>query len=620
MTGNGRRSDALKKILLSLPLLSCAFLPPQARAGATQIVTGVETTAMPVTGAAGMSNGVSVLVSPVTTLSAPGLSSKLSVLTPAPAAVSAQTALPLPASDITLAAPAMISPVVQPQAPAPAAPAATVAKMSEAVSAQVQIIQKPESGAETSSSSGQKVEDIITGRRSASGSGDVSMAVLAAPSDIAPSSQLQPASAASASAKPSVQPAAPAQVQKTTDSRLAYGAKRRLLAAIASVFGITASLPVAGPQIEQAVLSEAAHKRVVFSDFDDTLGKYNSVLTPEMAAAISAVRKAGKQVAVITDRTDTAGGTQKSAFESLAPIPVSERAGMYVAAVSGGRVYRYDSEGVPQKVWEYPPLEGERRQAVKDASDALKARLAELGAAQHPGDQRNPSESWQPYSYSLMLAIGTPEAVVKKAAKAFQEELKKRGIDAEVLPRVPKDPTNPAYLLYNVVNKSASVGYISKALGVEPWEAIAIGDNMYMPRNKEAEQPGRLTGAALGLAERLSGRSVPLTGNETDRNMERPLPGLLALSVGGTADPRMKNAFVLSGHGADASLQVLRAMASHPADARDPLRYLKTAGAALALLMVLGVIYAGWYSFYHAFFEAASKMFVPGGPDIGDLF
>ncbi|MCX5794553.1 MAG: hypothetical protein NTY77_03545 [Elusimicrobia bacterium] len=604
-----RKNTTVAALVISSLLWAC-----QSWAGAARVATTVETAAVPNAGPAGLSKTISGVGSPVMSLAAPGLISNLSTLTPAPAAAAVKTAAVLSPSGIIFAAPAAAVPVSAPQAEQAAGPSAPVAKLSEAVSAEVQVIAKPDIGAEDSSSAGQRMEDIITGRRSV-GSGDISAAVLAAPEQAASPSQLAPS--APSVEKAAAKPSAPAQAVKPVEGRFAYNVKRKMLAAVASIFGVTASLPPSGPQLAAAVLAEAGHKRVVFSDFDDTLGPYNSVLTPEMAAALAAIRKAGKEVAVITDRTDVSGGNQRSAFESLAAIPAADRAGMYVAAVSGGKVYRYDEKGEPVKVWEYPAFDESRRGPVLEAIAALKSQLPALGTSQHPGDAKNPAESWGPYSYAMMLAVGTPEAAVKNASRLFEAELRKRGLDVKVNARVPKDPANPAYIQFSIVDKSFSVKYIAGALGVEPWEALALGDNMYVPQSPE--HPSRLAALAQRLAERIAGRPLPFTGNETDRNMEKALPGMLALSVGNSADPRMAHAYVLPGKGAAASLEVLRSVASRPADTADPLRYWKLAGAALVLALVVAGIFAGWYAFYHAFFEAASRMVVPG-PGIGDLF
>ncbi len=594
---------ATRRIAL-VSLLSLILSPLTAAAGAVKAVV-VEGVSAPVQGPAGVNAVRPSLGSPTSALSAPGLISNLSILTPAPVAPSIRTAQPLIAPILPAAA--------APQAEKPVSP---LAKMSEEVAAEVVTLQKPDIGSEASSTGGQRIEDIITGRRSASGSGEVSVGALAAPAEANPSGLQAPAPGKAAD-KTAAKPSSPASSVQPVEGRFAYGLKRRLLAGIASLFGVSSSLPPAGPQLAAAVIAEAGQRRVVFSDFDDTLGPYNSVLTPEMAAALAAVRQSGKEVAVITDRTDISGGHQLSAFESLATIPAEARAGMYVAAVSGGKVYRYNEKGEPVLVYEYPPLDESRRQPIKEAIAALKEQMPALGTSQHPGDAKNPAESWQPYSYAMMLAVGTPEPALKKAALLFQGELKKRGFDVKVTPRVPKDAANPPYMQFSIVNKSISVGYIAKALGAEPWEALALGDNMYTPQSPET--PSRLARWAQRTAERIAGRPLPFTGNETDRNMEKALPGMLAVSVGGTADSRMDNAYVLPGKGAPASLEVLRSVAATPARTADPLRYWKLAGAVLLFTLLAAGIVFSWYAFWSAFYEAASRMTFPGG-GISDLF
>lgn len=346
------------------------------------------------------------------------------------------------------------------------------------------------------------------------------------------------------------------------EDRSSYQAKRARLAAIAKEHGISSSLPVAGPKLTQAILDEASRRKVVFSDFDDTIGAFNSVLTPDVVDSIVAMHKAGKTFVLVTDRTDVrrAGSTMLSAFESLATIPAEQRAGMYVAANSGGKVYKYDEKGEPQKVWEFPPLAAEVKATVAQAVEATKEQFAAAGVVQHPGDAVSPSESAGPYGHSIMLAVGTPEAKVKEVAQIYSHELASRGIEVEVLARVAKDPKNPPYITFSVVNKAVPVAWISKALGVSAKDAVAVGDNLYMPRIKD----GPLSPADLKAkeeAERLSGHPMPLTGNETDRNMEKGLPGLMALSVGGTADAAMADAWVLDGKGVEMSKKLFYAMA-----------------------------------------------------------
>jgi hypothetical protein len=406
---------------------------------------------------------------------------------------------------------------------------------------------------------------------------------------------------------------------KTVDNSLSYRAHRLALAALASLFGVVASLPQAGPELTRQSLQDAGRRRVLFTDFDDTLGPYNTILLPEMAAAITAVMRAGKQVVIITDRSEVRekGSAQMTAFESVSSIAPADRAGLILAATSGGHVYRYNDLGDPEKIWEYPALEGRLRDSVAEAAEAIKCRLPQLGTSQHPGDYRGPAEVWGTYGYSLMLAAGTPEPVVKAVAHVFEEELKKRSLGVAVEPRMAKNPALPPYVRFSLVDKSAAARHISEMLVAETWETVALGDNMYRPR--QPEKLGFVGRAARYWAERLSGRPIALTGNETDRNMEKALPGMLALSVGGTADPRMHHAFVLPGRGQEASLEVLRAMAAEPAIKADPARYWKLAAAGALLIVFAIMIALGWLMFWQAFVSAAAAYFSPQ-PGIWELF
>ena len=209
-------------------------------------------------------------------------------------------------------------------------------------------------------------------------------------------------------------------------------------------------MPVVGPKLAAKVVAQAAAKKVIFSDFDDTIGPHNSVLTPEMAAAVAAVRKNGKEVVVITDRPDVKRPNSETltVFESLASIPAADRAGMYVAANSGGRVYRYDAQGEPQKVWEAPALPEDQIAIIRSAAEATKALLPSIGVTQNTETPKDPAESYNPYGYAMMFVPGTPEAKVKEAAGLLQKELDALHYEAEVIPRMAKDLKKPPYIMF----------------------------------------------------------------------------------------------------------------------------------------------------------------------------
>ncbi|MCX5789318.1 MAG: hypothetical protein NTX64_12545 [Elusimicrobia bacterium] len=347
--------------------------------------------------------------------------------------------------------------------------------------------------------------------------------------------------------------------------RAGYGFSRRTLARLAITFGLAFSLPVASHALASRILRHAAAKRHVFSDYDDTLDKFAGVASPETVAAITSVLKAGKTVVVITDRPDTKKPGSKSVtiLESLESIPAADRAGLWVAANKGGRILRYDSDGQPRLVQEEPALEPPVVQAVRGAADAVKARLAGLGAELHDGSQNIPSESASPYGYAIMLKAGTEEAAVKRVAAAFQEELKSRGVDYEVEPRLAKDAALPPYVTFSKLDKSLAVRRVAALVGATAADSLILGDSMFAPKPRAvSDAHKRLIGAARRLGERLSGQPEPATGNGTDRDMERALPGALTLSVGGTADPGMKNAFVMPVKGPEMTRRILASVAA----------------------------------------------------------
>lgn len=477
----------------------------------------------------------------------------------------------------------------------PAAQPNPIQQIAEGVQPRIEAINRPSTSDDGSASAGRQIADIIQGARSIEASGDVRASSPDQPSggSATPGSQLSkpeaPKAAVPAAPAP---PGGTAKPPKRVDSRLGYAVHRLGLLAVAAISGTVASLPLAGPKMEARLVEAAASKKYQFYDFDDTLGPHNAVLAPDMVEAVVAAKKAGKQVIVITDRPDVVhkGSSTKTVFESLSSIPAAERAGIYVSANSGGRVYRYDDKGEPEKIFDAPAMAEDKVAKVRAAAEATKARLAAMGASQHPGDQNGPAESYNPYGFALMLAVGTPEAKVIEVSKALQEELEKEGIQVEVLARLAKDPTKPPYVMFSELNKAVPVKWIAERLGIKAKDAVGIGDSMYTPRLGKSGLGARLK----ALAERLSGRPMPLTGNETDRNMEKGLPGMLMLSVGLTADPHMRNGYVLPGKGPSQTKRILERSAANP----SPDQPMSRLEAGLFFMAILAAGSLGWYMFY----------------------
>jgi hydroxymethylpyrimidine pyrophosphatase-like HAD family hydrolase len=469
-----------------------------------------------------------------------------------------------PVAQIGLGVCAAPAPTVAPTALALSAPlpsaeslaisAPTIAEAIVAAAPVLQALARPETGASAASVAGRDLEGVLTGERPASSFGDFNDVVAGFPSALVPA--LSAPSTVSEGPTDAVVPAAVPAPFKTIGSASSYRFHRLALKAVAVLTGAVFTLPQAGPALTAKIIASAADKSLVLSDFDDTLAGYNEVLPAEKVAAIAAIRKAGKHFAVISDRSDVKRGAQLTLFESLESIPAQERAGMYVAANSGGKVYRYDDQGVPQKVHEAAGLSDAQNAALREAAAATKARLHEVGAVQHVDDGKNPGESFNTYGYALMLKLGSSNEAVKATAVILNEELAKRGFEVEVQPRFAKSPENPPYVAFSIITKADAAAYIAGALKIEAKDALVIGDAMFIPR--EAKKPSALS----RLGERLSGRPQAKTGNASDRNMTKLLPGVLALGVGAAMDPRVPNGWALDGHGPALTQRVLESVAA----------------------------------------------------------
>jgi len=483
---------------------------------------------------------------PVEGLSVPAAPASGAAL--APAAPALGSALTLSAPAASLSAPALAAP--------------TAATLPAAVSAAAPLAAAAADGVDAYGA-GRGLEDVLTGARSAT-AGEAPAAVPAFAA-VSAAPNLSAAAGGEAgrgeAAKAAADAPAPAPAPKGVDSAISYKIHRLLLQTVARLTGAVDSLPPAGPALTDELIQSAADRRAVISDFDDTLAAFNERLPADMVAAVQGVHAAGKTFDVISDRGDEKRGNSLTVFESLDTLPVETRAGMYVAANSGGRVYRYDETGTPVKVYEAPAMSDEVKAHIAAAAEATKARLSEAGTTQHDGVGKIPAESWGPYSYALMLKPGSSEASVKATAAILQAELDKKGVDVEVNPRFAKDPANPPYVTLSLITKEGAAHYISQARKAGPEDVVLLGDSMYVPRAPKKES------WLTRLGERASGQPRPALGNRTDANMERGIPGALTLSVGANGDPRTENLYVLGGKGPSLTRRVLESVASRSADA-----------------------------------------------------
>ncbi|MBI3288693.1 MAG: hypothetical protein HYZ74_04165, partial [Elusimicrobia bacterium] len=364
-------------------------------------------------------------------------------------------------------------------------------------------------------------------------------------------------------------PAAAAAKPKSVETLDSYHLHRWALRAIAALSGAVFTLPQAGAALTDLIIASLADKKLVLSDYDDSLAANGDILSAAMVERFRAIDAANKHIAVISDRSGirNPGSNQVTVFESLAPLPVALRAGKYVAGNAGGKVFRYDAQGVPQLVHEAPPMTPEQAQKARAVAEATKARLKEVNAVQNPGDgKNNPSEDMGPYGYALMLIPGSAEDTVLEVARIMDEELARQGLPLTAVPRFARNPKHSPYIKFSVVSKADSAAWIAAQLNVKAKDAVAVGDSMYAPR------PPKRWAWLLKWGAKLSGRALARMGNDTDANIARGLPGILALGVGGNMDPRL-NGYTLDGHWAGVSGRILDAVASKPAERPAGLRH-----------------------------------------------
>ncbi len=425
-------------------------------------------------------------------------------------------------------------------------PADMLAEKLFAIEPALESLAHHETGGIVASVAGQTIEKVLTGEKSADNSD-----VLAAIPDV-PASTLAPY-APEIRERPAAAPPAP----KTVESFASYQIHRWGLKVIAALTGAVFSMPQAGAALTAKIIASAADKKLVISDFDDTLADWNAVLPAEKVAVIRAIRAAGKQFAIVSNRLDEKleNSTQLTIFESLASLPADVTEGIYVAANSGGRIYQFRG-GVPVKIHEATSLQRDELKRVEAAAASTLARLKKIGIEQHPGDLLNPKESFSAYGYALLLRVRTDAEKINRAVDIMRKEFTKQRLKGEVSGATPQNAaSDPPYLSFTTITKSESAALIAKFLGIAAKDAVVIGDMMYASR--AAKKESWLT--RLGL--RLSGLAIGVTGNGTDINMARGLPGALALGVGRMMDPRIPNGWNLAGYGPEITQKILESVA-----------------------------------------------------------
>lgn len=510
-------------------------------------------------------------------------------------------------------------PRVAPAAPAPIAP--KIDALRAAVDARFDAALNPVAPLEEAARFAADGVDLLQGRTPASVSGAVAVSESASGFDAEfgyESFSLGFASRFSDAFAPGPQvPAPAAKAPRTISGRFSYAWRRASLGLIARLWGIEASLPVAGEALLARALDEAAEKRVVFMDFDRTLGPHAGAPTPGNAAALGAVKRAGKQSVIISDRPVLDDGRNNRSLQaSLAGLPAEDLDGMLVAGKQDGTIIRYDAAKMPQVLHVEEGFSEEQKAKIREVARVFSARLKSLGVEPHDASGGIPAESFGKFSFAIMLKAGTLETKVLEAAEALEAAIKSRGLNFKVEGRMAYDAGKPPYLTFSKIDKSWATRKIADILKIGAEDAVIIGDSMFAPVVPKGL--GVFGRWVLRLARALSLQPEQKSGNNTDEAMERGLPGALTFGVGGTAAPRLKNGYAVLGT-VDATERILRAVASRPAaPAARRERTLPVLLAALALI-VAGVL--GWYLMITAFAEvfALGEAVLRAGPEI-DIF
>jgi hypothetical protein len=535
--------------------------------GPSQIPTLTLPTAPTIPGAAAPGAAIPNLAVPQLPGSALNLPAAAAPL-PGIAGPSAPAALPRAA-----AANPLIPGAAAPSAAAPNAKPTTTEGILRAGAEQISAAQS----AKSESGVSQALESMFTGGKAAAASfGDaVSGSRSAGPAPLAPLplDELKTIARDSKKTDADRQAAVKAIADRSTDaSKLAleeigtergggpadYEIKRLALRRLADQ-GKVVSLPPVSDEHAAAILEKLSKEKpeVAAFDYDGTLEKKGAPASAETGAALKALADSGVQTMILTDRSEN--GRREGdigILESLSTLAPAQRAAISVGANRGARIVAFDAAGAPRTVEQAAAWTGAERALIAAAA----AKMAEKFGRSRQSD--GTTELWTDYDYAAFLPANSNLDKIQDAARFLREELASQGLAASVVPRPGQDSETP----YVTVTK------YEKSLGASRLRAL----RETLDRLRDAERlPKSLRPLARALLAKLPSKAVPaasalLVGDHffgprgVDAGMVQGAPGALAISVGGTADPRLDNAFVWNKQGREGSLELMRA-ASGPA-------------------------------------------------------
>ena len=338
-----------------------------------------------------------------------------------------------------------------------------------------------------------------------------------------------------------------------------YEIKRLALRRLADQ-GKVVSLPPVSDEHAAALLDKLSKEKpeVAAFDYDGTLEKSGAPASAQTGAALKTLADSGVQTMILTDRS-VFGRRQGDVgiLDSLSTLTPAQKAAISVGANRGARILAFDAEGNPQTVAQSDPWTSEQRIAVEGSAREV---ASAYGVAQGDKDATLTTD----YDFAVFFPKSVDDAAAAQAGRRLETRLAELGIPASVVPRrMNEHEGGQAYL---------TVSKYDKSLGSSRLRAL----RETLDRFRDAERlPKSLRSLARKLLAKLPSKPVPaasalLVGDHffgprgIDAGMIKGAPGALAISVGGTADPRLDNAFVWNKQGREGSLELMRA-ASGPA-------------------------------------------------------
>lgn len=316
-------------------------------------------------------------------------------------------------------------------------------------------------------------------------------------------------------------------------------------------------------EAHEAELLAGLEVEVAVFDYDDTLEAHIAPISAETGAGLAAAQANGVDTVILTDRPDRRRHEKDTSIhDSLAGLDAAAKAGLTVISDKGTKTSLYDRQGQPVVVQEeIVAWTAAERAAILAAAEPLREKYGEQEYPAGSGERQHLND----FSFVRFLPLGTAPERVEEAAEFFEAALITRGMKGyDVVGRTPAKADNPAYLLVSKTDKSIGV-------------ARTRATRRYLDQMRDALRFG-FSGRVLALARRafslfpkrpVPGRKLLLVGDQmmgqgagkgTDEFMLKGAPEAVALGVGGTADPRHKNAFLLRGKGKAATLRVLAAL------------------------------------------------------------